>query len=365
MPVRITGSQGGVNSQETQAHVHPFKTFTGTHVGLATLTHPFIQTEPSTVFFTNSAFGISMNQNVTFSGSPELIFDGTDSGAWTSTAGLGTWNFADSGKVTITLALNLDSALWEDSETIDMSGRTAITGKVDLDAYIPANNSMNVQFGFDGGLLGNSVDLNDYIDTGDFTEQGFVIPTSDLGITFLIVDEMTITMIRSGGARPTVKFDDFQIEEIGEPALFSVNLNRADKFHIEELVFTYVDNITSLTTVNVDGSENATSPFLSYNKILGLSALTNGFVITRVKDGVTLFSATIRTLGAHISAGALPDTPLSDGTNTIVVLRAKFRRDLILTGRPDDTLTIQINDNMSDLLQFTASARGSLEVNGN
>ena len=101
-------------------------------------------------------------------------------------------------------------------------------------------------------------------------------------------------------------------------------------------------------------------PDLSYDKILALTALTNGFNITRKKAGKTLFSATIRTLGQHISAGAVPDSPWSDGTNTFLTLRVRFQDPLILTGDPDDTLTVQINDKMDDLLQFTAAARGNL-----
>ena len=103
-------------------------------------------------------------------------------------------------------------------------------------------------------------------------------------------------------------------------------------------------------------------PNLSYDKILDLASLTNGFVITRKKKGKTLFSATIKNLGAHISAGAKADEPWSDGTNTFVILRAIFDEPLILTGDVDDTLSIQINDDMSGLLQFTVAARGSLET---
>jgi len=343
-----------------EAHVHPFKTAAGNHVGLVTLTHPFIETEPSTIFFTNSTFGIAMNQNVTFSGSPEVIFDGTDSGAWVSTLVAGTWDFADGGKVTITTANNLDNAIWDDAGTIDMAGHTAITGKVDLDIYNPINNSILIQFGLAGVDVGNTVDLNDFIDTGDFTEQSFAIPKADFGLDTQTVDDMDITMIRAGGAKPTVKFDDFQIEQIGAPAVFELNVNKGDKFHIQELVFAYADNITSITTV-AGATETVTNSFISFDAILGVSALTNGFVITRSKGGVTLFSATIRSLGAHMSAGAKLDMPLSDGTNTFVVLRAIFDQPLILTGAPDDTLTITINDNMSPLVQFTASARGGLE----
>ncbi len=362
--VNIAGIQGTGGAKILEAHVHPFPTNSGQHIGLVTLTHPFIQTEPSTEFFFNSSFGIAMNQNVTFSGTPEVIFDGTDSGAWTSTLVSGIWDFADGGKVTITTAENLDNAIWDDTGTINMSGHTALTGKIDLDIYSPVNNAIIIQFGLAGVDVGDSVNLNDFIDTGDFTEQSFAIPKSNFDISSETVDDMDITIIRLGGSKPTIKFDDFQIEEIGEPAIFSLNVDQGNSLHITELVFTYADALVSEKTGLADATEAFTNDFLSYDAILGVSALSNGFVITRRKAGGTLFSATIRTLGQHISAGATIGELFTDNANTFITLRVVFPQPLILTGKPDDTLTVTINDDMSGLLQFTAAGRGGLESNG-
>ncbi len=352
---RITGTKGK-DSTISEAHVHPFETVTGHHHGLVVLSYPLLETEPATLFFQNSTFGIAMNQNIAFGGTPELIFDGGSGGTeWTGSIIQGTWNFANAGKVTITNANNNDSAIFDDAGTIDMNGFTAITGKVDLDTYTPANNKIVIQFGLAGALLGNPVNLDDYIDTGDFVEQSFAIPKIDLGISALTVDEMTITITRTTGPKPDIKFDDFQIEETGTPAIFEVPVAQGERFHIDELTFAYAD---ALAGTLADG----TMPALAYDKILGVSALSIGFNIRRTKNEKTLFSAIIKTLGAHIAAGAKPDVPWSDGINTFVILRVIFQRPLILSGKASDTLTIQINDNMSGLLQFTASARGSLET---
>lgn len=350
--VEITGFDG---DKIRSGQIHSFETKSGNHNGLLVLTQPFIETEPSTKFFSNPTFGIAMNQAIVFGGTPELIFDGGSGGTeWTGSIIAGAWNFADAGKVTITTANNNDAAIFDDAGTIDMSVYTAITGKVDLDVYSPLDNKIVIQFGLAGTLLGNPVNIDDYIDTGIFTEQSFAIPKADLGIGPLTVDELTITITRTSGLRPTIKFDDFQIEETGNPAVFSLNIDIEDRFHITELTFAYADVLTGILA-------DATMPALSFNKILDLAALPIGFTINRSKKGKTLFSANIRTLGGHISAGAIPDIPWSDGTNTFLILRVKFILPLILTGAPDDTLTIQINDPMDGLLQFTASARGSLE----
>ena len=361
IPVTIRGIQGSGGAKLLDAHVHPFVTNSGIHVGLVALTQPFIQTEPSTKFFINSDFGNAMNQNVTFGGTPELIFDGTDTGAWTSALVSGIWDFADGGKVTITTAENLDNAIWDDTGTIDMATHTALTGKVDLDIYSDVNNAIILQFGLAGVNVGNAVNLDDFIDTGDFTEQSFAISKDSFGISSQTVDDMDITIIRLGGSKPTIKFDDFQIEETGSPEIFSVDIDSGESLHITELVFSYVDALVSEKTGLSGDTEAFTNDFLSYDAILGVSALSNGFVITRSKGGEPLFNATVRTLGNHISAGAIIGELFTDNANTFITLRVLFQQPLILTGKPDDTLTITINDNMSGLLQFTAAARGGLE----
>lgn len=431
---RITGNTGG-NSKERETHVHPFETANGKHTGLIALTHRLIETEPSTVFFTNDTVGIAMNQNVTFGAIASIIHDGgtssnrgtgnadsnvtnklidsvgtpfddvvvgmsvenTDAGTyanvvtvednntllldadifpagteayevdavWVGTAVQGAWNFADSGKITLTSGNNSDEASFDANAlaSYNMGNFTALTGKIDLDTYSDINTNIIISFDLNSIPVGNSVTLDDFIDTGSFLEQSFVIPKASLGLTTQEVNGFTVSIVRLGGAKPTFKLDDIQLESSGTPLIFNLNVQNANRFHIQEIVFTYVDNITSLTTVS-GATQNATDPFFSYNKILGLNALTNGFVITRTKAGKTLFSSTIRTLGQHISAGAKADTPLSDGANTIVVLRAIFsgEHDLVLTGNVTDTLTIQINDDMSGLVQFTVAARGGLET---
>ena len=71
-----------------------------------------------------------------------------------------------------------------------------------------------------------SEDLNDYIDTGNFAEQSFVIPKADLGLATQLLDGMTITMTRLAGTKPTVKFDDIQFEQTGIPAVFKATTSQ-------------------------------------------------------------------------------------------------------------------------------------------
>lgn len=356
LTLRIAGIQGN-SSEVIDAHVHRFSTQRSTHGGLVVLTKGLLEFNPESFKpFLNDTFGGAMNQNVSFSGSPELILDGGTGGTeWAATALSGTWNFADSGKATITSANNNDAARFDDAGTIDMSSHTALTGKVDLDTYNSASNGMTVQFGLAGVLLGNPIELNNFIDTGVFSEQAFVIPKEDFGVQALTVDEITITITRTGGAKPTVKFDDWQIEQTGTPLVFTATTPEATRFHVKELRLTIVDALAGTLT---DG----TMPALAYNKILDLSALTNGFIIRRIKNGKVLVAITVKQIGDLLSVGANLENVISDGTNTFVNISITFPEPIVLEGGEGNLLSITINDNLLGLVQFTAVLRGSSEI---
>ena len=304
--------------------------------------------------------------------SADIFPDGNEAyiinAVWTGTATTGTWDFSSGGLIT--------QAAGNDGDQADIAGDaddesfaddfTALTGTINLNTYSEVNHNIEVQMTLDGIDIGDSILLNDFIDTGDFGAQQFSVSIDSLAIGGLLTNGVRFTIARSGGSKPAFTLDDIRLEVSGTPLVFSLNLSRREVFHIQQLVFSYKDNIDSIQTVT-GATENVTNLSIDPDTILGVSALTNGFVIKRTKGGKTLFSATIKSLGGQISGGALPDRPLTapDGSSTLVVLRVIFNDPLILTGEFDDTLTITINDNMSALEQFTVTANGGLEINGN
>jgi hypothetical protein len=346
------------------AHVHGFSTSKrDDHSGLLVLTRQFQNFSPEFHPFLNDTFGTAMNQNIAFGGTQEIIHNGGTSVEWTGTALSGTWNFADGGKMTITSANNNDAASFaeEGATTIDMSGFTALTGKVDLDIYNSTNNSIIVAFDLAGVSVGNSVDLNDYIDTGGFAEQNFVVPKADLGLTTQLLDGMTITMTRLGGTKPTVKFDDIQFEQTGTPAVFKATTPLGTRYHINKLRFVMADALDAFVTV-AGATENATLPALSYNKLLGVSALSNGITFQRVQNGKVNLSVILKQLSDFLATGSTITDAISDGTNTFISMEVGFLEPIVLEGGAGNFLSLTINDNLSGLLQFTAAARGALEV---
>ncbi len=311
---------------------------------------------------------VTDNQNLTLD-SP--IMDNTGDSyvinpIWTGNAVQGTWNFADSGKVTITTANNNDEALFN-TDTIrrwGMDDFTALTGKVDLDTYDSTLNTILIEFGVNGVTVGNNVNLNDIIDIGDFAEQSFSIPLSSFGLVAQEINDLRITITRSGGTRPTIKFDDLQIEGIEgvNPATFISKTPFGTIFHVQEVRAQFIDNISGTVTGLADGTENATMPGLSYNKILGVSKLTNGIVVTRVQDGIVKDAFVFRQLSDLLTAGGEVRSLFSDGTNTFLSVTITFPEPIVMNGNTDSFISITINDDLSGLLQFTASVRGSIEI---
>ncbi len=288
---------------------------------------------------------------------------------WVGTAAAGAWNFADGGKVTITSANNNDRADFENdtgpptqSWDVTKNGFTTFTGKVDLDIYNSTNNSILVQFGLNGTTVGNQLNLNDFIDTGDFTEQSFAIPIALFEFGTDIINELSIVITRIGGTKPTIKLDDLQWEEIGAAEEFKATTPIGTKFHITELRIGIADNVTGIVTV-AGATENHSMINLSFDKIMSISKLTNGIIFKRVKGGKTLFSVTIRQLGDFLATGSNIVNVISDGTNTFITLLVVFPEPIVLDGTPtDDFLSFTINDNLSSLLLFTAAARGAVEI---
>ncbi len=279
---------------------------------------------------------------------------------WPGTAIAGGWNFTTD--ISIVAANNNDEAQFDNPHTSVMNNYVAITGKITLTTWNQTNNSLFLKFGLAGVLVGNQVDLNDFIDTGLLgVQQNFVIPKADLGLSTQTVDEMNIVITRAGGAKPTIDLDDIQLEKSGGSAVYKATTPKGTIYHIDEIRLAIAGNITGITTVT-GATENATVPNLSFDKLLGISTLANGIIFQRVQSGNIAFSVTVNQLGDFLSAGADIVNHISDGINTFVTLLVEFQKPVILNGSKDDFLSFTINDDLSSLLQFTGVARGAIEV---
>ena len=277
---------------------------------------------------------------------------------WVGTAVQGTWNFADGGEVSITSANNSDEATFtvDSSHLWPMTDFVSFTGKIDLAIYNVANNSIILEFGLNGTIVGNSVNLNDFIDPGDFAAQTFVIPKVEFGLSTQNINSMRITITRVGGTKPTMAFDNLQWENTGTPIVYKATTPLNSRFHISELRIRIEDAISAVLT---DGS----MPNIDPSAILGVSELTNGVVFASVKKGKTVFSATLKNLGDFFAVGLSLTDVTGDATNTGLTLSITFREPIVLEGgETENFLSFTINDTMTNLTRFTAVARGGLEL---
>ena len=346
---------------------------TGTTDGTTTL-HLI---DAGTDFTTNIAIGMSVKNTtsgneyalITAVASGDLTLD-TDifiSGEtyeinpiWVGTAVQGTWNFADSSKVTITSANDNDNANFgndtNQSWDVSKNGFTTLTGLVDLDTYNPTTNDIVISFDLNGTAVGDSVSLNNIIDTANFTEQAFAIPVAEFNFGGdTIINGLTILVERAGGAKPTIKFDTIQWEETGDQLEYTVTPTGVERFHVTELRVALVDALAGTVT---DG----TMPGIDYSQLLGVTALSNGVVLQGTQNSKVIFSEVLTQLSSFLSTGWEIVNAISDGTNTLVTVLLDFPEPLILDGGANDFLSFKINDDLSGLIEFTATAHGALET---
>lgn len=323
-----------------------------TTLGPGALVHNTSDTTYAIVTAVDSDTQLSLDTDIMATGENYVIND-----IWPGTVVAGTWNFADSGKFTITNANNNDEATFtvDAAHIWNATHFVSLTGKVDLDTYDSDVNSMSLEFGLDGVLVGNSVNLDDFIDTGIFTEQNFVISKDSFGLSTQNFNSMRIVISRSGGARPDVKFDDFQWENTGTPIVYKASAAKGTRFHVDEIRIRIQDAISSVLT---DGS----MPNIDPDAILGVSALTNGISFSRTQKNEVAFAVTLKTLSDFFAAGSDIDNVTGNATNTGLTMLVRFPKPIILDGNAGDNLTFTINDDMSNLTKFTASARGALEI---
>ena len=312
----------------------------------------------------NDAFGNEMAIDVTFSGTPDGIYDGGDTTLWTPSAISGTWDFVSTTNphspsaqcVDATGTVNGSTALFTRSSSIDLSSYTAITGFIRLETWGSGTKHVTIQGRLSGLDVGIPVNLDDFISTSTLNEyQNYTIPLADMGLEVETIDEITMTTVKISGATPGYRIDDWQIEETGAPVEFKIEAPPGTIYHIDRIFLNYAD-VLDVTLLN-----NCTFN-LDHTKILGLDGLTNGIVFQRVRQNEIIFGANIRTVGDSIKGGAeIHGLTSAANNNTCLTLRVDFLAPVVLNSSLEDKIAVIINDDLTDLVSFTALATGSTE----
>lgn len=316
----------------------------------------------------NDTFGNQMAIDVSFSGTPDGVYNGGDTTEWTPTVLSGTWDFVSTTNprsgtkcLDATSTSTGDTALFTRPSTIDLNNFSTMTGWIRIESWGNGTKHVELQARLAGVNKGVVVNIDDFVDTGQLNVyQQYVIPLSTFGIAAETIDEFTMTTIKTSGGNPDYRIDDWQIEETGSPVEFAIEPPLGTTYYMDRIFLNYADVLDTRIA-------NSSIPSLDHNKILGIASLTNGIVFQRVRNRDIIFSATIRNVGDSIKGGAEISSLISDGTNfnTCLTIRVEFLQPVVLNADLQDKIAIIINDDMTGLTSFTAIATGSTEVNFN
>lgn len=364
LEIKIVG-QRGKDSSKGEAHVHPFKTASGIHFGLVALSHPFLSFNTEFHPFLNDTFGTAMNQNVTFGGTPENIHNGVDNVYWTGSALSGTWDFLSTTNpqtgtrcIDATSTANNNEALFTNSglyADIDPDDFVALTGGVRLENFV-IGHEVQIRFRLEGADVGNFVNIYDFVDTGVIDSyQNFVIPIANFSLTGS-VDEFVVKTVKTSGQNPNYRLDNIRLENTGAPAVFKTTTPVGTRFHITEIWIRMEDAFDSTLA-------NNSIPNFPIDQFLGVASLTNGIVFSRVQNGKTLLSLTLKNLGDFLATGSSLINATGNAINSGFTLLMTFSEPIIIEGNEEENfLSYAISDNLAGLTRFTSVAWGKVEV---
>ena len=233
---------------------------------------------------------------------------------------------------------------------ISTGNYTAFTGFIYITSWSGSGTKdVTARIRLTGVDQGDELNLSNYIDTGALNSwQAFVIPMADFGAGTVNVDEVVIkTVDIGGGAAPNYYLDVLQFEETGGDT-FSINIPKNSRYYITELTIIMADTTTDTAS--------------TWNKLLGLTALTNGINFTLINSGETIFNGNFHQHVDFLSFPGLRADYEGNGTNAHVQYSAKFDYPAVVNSRTKDTFTMTISDNLSGLLYFRVLARGYLET---
>lgn len=285
-------------------------------------------------------------------GTPDNVYIDDPTTNWTNTAQSGTWDFASTAItpqggtecIDATATVGGDTALIERSSTLDMSSYQAISGYIYLTSFNAAKHAIEVSLGNAGDTIGNSVEVNDYIDTGVLNAwQRYVIPKADLGVDTQNIDQVIFVTTTTSGQSANFYLDTINIEETGGK-LFTAAIPKGLIFELFSINYMFQG---SITTIEPD-------------QIMGVSKLTNGIVIRTEVGGRASFAAGVRSFAELLAAGAQLDSTIIGATESCTNFIAKSPAFTRLKGIDNDRFSFFLSDDLSGLTSFRAILRGRI-----
>lgn len=347
-----------VDGEGTGAHAHVHQR-DELPSGLFVYTREYYNRVGQTKAAVNPTFGADMNQDVAFSGTPENVHNGIDNTYWTASALSGTWTFnstaqafAGTRSIDATATTANDEAQFEDGTSTDLSGFTAFSGAIYIARWDNTGKNVELEVRNAGVLVGNSVSLSNYIDTGVLNSwQTFTIPVADFGTAATINQMVVRTIDTGGGPPPDYYLDALAFQETGS-ATYTIVPDNSSLFEVTALRFTFVDAYDNRLA-------DSPTPRLAYNQFLALSQLTNGINVTSTVSGKAQFNNTFRSLVDFLTIPGVQIDSGGDGTNTWLTIDVPFVFPLVLNSTRSDKIEVTLSDDLSGLLLFRTISRGA------
>ncbi len=345
---------------------------------LVVATHPLKQVSENTLFFTNDTLGINMNIEAgVFGGSPEDVY--SENIEWTTSAISGTWVFdsgtvgaisPENGSVMIDAIATVNNNVMQlaKGSDFDLTDYISVTGWIAIAAWpVSGTKAVNLS-GWNvgsGTIIGNTINLGDYIDTGVVTIwQRFTIPLADMGLTGATIDAFRITTIDSGqGSAPGYFLDEIDIQEAsGEAdipsASFTMQPNNGTWLHISSFTFFFADD--DFAPVLLNGLMTG----VPYDSLLGVASLTGGLIYQRFQDGEIIVTEKIQQLSDLFR---MPSTNVSghgiskDYAGSWVSIYSPVAEPIVLRAEDEDKIIWTISEDLSGLSIFNISAACKIE----
>lgn len=319
-------------------------------------------------FASNPNYGYNMNVAGGFGGTPEHVHNGTDNIYWTASSIVGTWVFnsttqAHTGTKSIdaTSTSNSDIAQIVRGSMISLINRVAITGWL----YVSNWNDKDIKridvFGWDTTtslMVGNAVNLREYTDVGLIGSwQKFVLPLSSMDLVDETIDAIRIETIDIGaGNPPSYYLDDIQIEETSNNIEFDIVPDYNTWLYVNDINIYLVGACTTTLT-------DATMPYLSYDKFLGVESLSGGILYKGVTGGKTRFTIPFKNISDFLMfPRARIDGYGSDGTNTFLKICIDLEYSFPLQAENGDKISFTVTDDLSGLLKLIISSNCKEEL---
>ena len=348
----------------------------GTHPnGLVVSTQSLITYDNQAKFFTNPLYGIDMNLQVGFGGSPEIVYQ--ENTEWTAAAISGTWDFSSPGGGAIapyagtvcidaTATVDTNTAQLSRGSTINLTDYVSITGHIALSSWDDRGTKGIQISGWASGIqVGILADLRNYIDINILnTWLTFTIPLSDMNLDGQTIDTIRITTVDIGpGTPPDYYLDNIQIEEIDtsgssiSPATFCIKPDIGTWYYCHKMTVIIADNY-DITYAN------STVPALAYNQILGVASLPNGLLYRRIIDGETTDSYIIKNLSNFLQfpSSQIASLMSDSSNNTFITIDYNYAEPVLLKSETQDEICITVSDDLSGLDILRISMGGRKEI---